>query len=239
MWSRHRKPLNRLMSPSTTISALSHPVWSPGRAMPTLVFPGGHAIEIPFNDWLFLGHFPSQDIVLAARTVSGRHTAIRCALDGAVTVCDLGSANGTFLDGQRVRESVAVRGPVYLSIGPDVHLRIESRERERSDDGRWHPSPIAPQPVDDAAVEAIRLRTRGVVAALRQHFEELVPDAMIPLDEAFELHVSAIAPGPVPSAPYAPPMPGTQALRPTRTTAPGRAWSLASVSLEDSRQDAR
>lgn len=213
------------MPPPSVLPALTRPVWLEGRPMPMLVFPGGRVIEIPCDDWLSVGHRSSQDVVLAARTVSGCHAALRCALDGVVTVCDLNSPNGTFLDGQRIRGSVTVRGPVYLSIGPDVHLRIECREREKADDGSWHPSATAPQPVDDAAAEAIRLRTRGVVAALHQHFEEMFPGAMTRLDEAFALHVVATAPPLVPPRPYVPPLPGEDVSPPVRTTKPGRAWS--------------
>lgn len=196
--------------------------------MPTLVFSGGHAIEIPFNDWFFLGHFPSQDIVLAARTVSGRHAALRCALDGAVTICDLCSANGTYVDGRRIRGSVTVGGLAFVSIGPDVHLRIEAREREQEADGTWHPGRTVPQSIDQAAAAAIRLRAKGVVAALHQHFEAMFPDAMARLDDAFERHAIAIAPALIPAVPYAPADPGHRVIPTDRTTAPGRVWSLPS-----------
>jgi hypothetical protein len=45
-----------------------------------------------------------------------------------------------------------------------------------------------PQPVDDAAAAAIGVRTKGVIAALHQHFEPMFPEAMRHLDEAFARH---------------------------------------------------
>ncbi|MBI2407490.1 MAG: FHA domain-containing protein [Gemmatimonadetes bacterium] len=215
---------------ATAVAAASStgiPVWCPERPTPMLVFPGGRVIEIPCDYWLAIGHLASQDVVLASRTVSGRHTALRCALDGAVSICDLGSVHGTFADGRRIRGSRTMFGPVYLSIGPDVHLRIESRAREQAVDGTWHPSRSEPQPPDEAAATAIRLRTMGVVAALHQEFEARFPDAMGPLDEAFALHLAATAPPPLPVVPYAPCLPESTPPVVGRTTAPGRVWTLS------------
>jgi pSer/pThr/pTyr-binding forkhead associated (FHA) protein len=84
----------------------------PGRAMPTVMTPmlgrpalvvasgslAGERFEI--DSELSLGR-EGTDIVLDDREVSRRHGIVRPA-DGAAEIADLGSANGTFVNGERI-----------------------------------------------------------------------------------------------------------------------------------------
>jgi predicted component of type VI protein secretion system len=54
---------------------------------------------------LTIGRHPHNDVVIAHQAVSSRHAAIS-RVDGAVVLEDLGSSNGTFVNGQRVERAV-------------------------------------------------------------------------------------------------------------------------------------
>ena len=78
----------------------------------------------PFTDeQLIIGRDPSCDVVLADEQVSTRHAAIaRSRQCGALSVLDLGSTNGTFVDGERIREQV-LRGGEQITVGKSI-LRV-------------------------------------------------------------------------------------------------------------------
>jgi hypothetical protein len=61
-----------------------------------------------------LGRHPTNDLSFEDATVSGRHCEI-IVQAGAVRVRDLGSMNGTFIDGQRIQEAL-------LPLGQTLHL---------------------------------------------------------------------------------------------------------------------
>ncbi|MBL8852624.1 MAG: EAL domain-containing protein [Planctomycetaceae bacterium] len=66
------------------------------------------AIDLPMRE-LIVGRSPEVDIVLNANGISKRHARLSCVRDELV-VEDLGSTNGTYVNGQRVQQSVVVVG---------------------------------------------------------------------------------------------------------------------------------
>jgi pSer/pThr/pTyr-binding forkhead associated (FHA) protein/subtilisin family serine protease len=79
-----------------------------------------------------LGRGSENDVVLHSPTVSRHHARIVC-LDGVCTVEDLGSSNGTFVDGQRVSRALLKPGS-QLQLG-DVIITYDAPERQR--EGAW------------------------------------------------------------------------------------------------------
>ena len=79
-----------------------------------------------------IGRDPSNDLVLEDPSVSGFH-AVVLNDRGAVSIVDLGSTNGTAMDGKRLRERTALKAWCRLQLG-GVKLVVadtESREPTR------------------------------------------------------------------------------------------------------------
>src|SRR6185312_14855912 len=56
-----------------------------------------------------VGRAPTSDIPVIDPTISRRHAEVECR-DGSVTVRDLGSSNGTFVNGARVETATVAAG---------------------------------------------------------------------------------------------------------------------------------
>ncbi|NJL33399.1 MAG: ATP-binding cassette domain-containing protein, partial [Chloroflexaceae bacterium] len=70
----------------------------------------------PAQDALTIGRNPTNDIVLDSPLVSARHTLLRRTASGPVLE-DLGSTNGTYLRGERVRRAALAPGDVIQIAG--------------------------------------------------------------------------------------------------------------------------
>ena len=92
----------------------------------------------------------SADVVLTDPGVSRRHTAIRAA-GGRITVEDLGSSNGTYVNGAQVTgeveladgDEVQVGGTVFSVHGADAATAVVGAGAPPTTD---HPGPVAPGP---------------------------------------------------------------------------------------------
>ena len=83
----------------------------------------GRVVEVPAHP-LLIGRSEGADLQLQDSSVSRHHAELRYE-QGRLTVRDLHSQNGTFLEGKRVREEVEVRLGQVLSIGK-VNLRVRA-----------------------------------------------------------------------------------------------------------------
>ena len=79
-------------------------------------------VQIAVHGPVIVGRNPGADIRSAPATVSGRHA--RFTLMGQnLFIEDLGSTNGTFVNGQRIFEPTALRNKDVVTIG-DVAIRV-------------------------------------------------------------------------------------------------------------------
>lgn len=79
-------------------------------------------VSIVVHGPVIVGRNPGADIVIGAGYVSGRHA--RFTLMGQnLFVEDLGSTNGTFVNGQPVVEPVALESSDVVTVG-DVAIRV-------------------------------------------------------------------------------------------------------------------
>lgn len=93
-----------------------------GGIVGSLVLPDGNRVPVG-EDPVTIGRLPECDVVLADTKVSRRHAEVR--RDGvAVTVVDLGSTNGTQVNGAGVREKALTDGD-SITLGNTV-LRYEA-----------------------------------------------------------------------------------------------------------------
>jgi pSer/pThr/pTyr-binding forkhead associated (FHA) protein len=86
---------------------------------PTLKVPSGPILLVSLNGRTssypitkpetLLGRSESNDIPLAEQTVTGKHAVIRLE-NKTLTIEDLGSTNGTFVNGERIRSQVIKHG---------------------------------------------------------------------------------------------------------------------------------
>jgi serine phosphatase RsbU (regulator of sigma subunit) len=111
---------------------------------------------------LVIGRVAPAAIVLEGAAVSRRH----CMLDRAgdqVTIMDLGSTNGTFVDGVRVGEPVLLADGARIQVGPHT-LRYERRRREEAQaaaslasdiaKARAYVNALLPPPITDGPIRA-------------------------------------------------------------------------------------
>lgn len=79
-------------------------------------------VNIAVNGPVIVGRSPGADIVIAAGYVSGRHA--RFTLMGQnLFVEDLGSTNGTAVNGELVNEPTALKNNDVVNVG-DVSIRV-------------------------------------------------------------------------------------------------------------------
>lgn len=114
---RSGRPTSRLTSAP---APPSHPV--PAAPVAFLV---GHGLEreVPIVDTLLVGRGDDPDVVLNQRGVSRRHVEVS-GEGAAVTVRDLGSRNGTWLDGVPLQRAIRLERDAVVRIGPHAELRI-------------------------------------------------------------------------------------------------------------------
>jgi ABC-type multidrug transport system fused ATPase/permease subunit len=90
-----------------------------------------------------IGRAPGSDIVLAYPQVSTRHTGVAPTTDGMLAVTDLGSTNGTHVDGKRIPPGnpVKIKPGSRIFIGPyAINLGLENNEVRAwvdSDNADW------------------------------------------------------------------------------------------------------
>ena len=79
-------------------------------------------VMVPVNGPVVIGRSPGADIVLGDDFVSGRHA--RVVLSGDSTVVeDLGSTNGTILNGSQLRRPMTLKVGDAIDIG-EVRLKV-------------------------------------------------------------------------------------------------------------------
>src|SRR3954454_52836 len=78
----------------------------------------GKTVQVQGNEFT-IGREAGVDLEIADGKASRRHAALRVLPDGRATLYDLGSSNGTFVNGQRV-QSVLLSGGEQIQIGDTV-----------------------------------------------------------------------------------------------------------------------
>lgn len=85
-----------------------------------LVVHGGKnegAVIVVNKPQFIIGRLPECNLRIESKALSRRHAQINVQ-DGSVTVKDLGSTNGTFVDGKKITEEVELKNGQTLRVGP-------------------------------------------------------------------------------------------------------------------------
>ena len=101
-------------------------------ALLILMTPKGQTTQVPVTEpEMTIGRADHNHVVLASQRVSRFHAAL--ATDGpVVTIRDLGSRNGTFVNGKRIEMQILVNGDNIDIAG--YWMRFLAFEQERIDD---------------------------------------------------------------------------------------------------------
>jgi putative serine protease PepD len=112
----------------------------------------GKTVEVTGNEFT-IGREAGVDLVIADGKASRRHAALRVLPDGRATLYDLGSSNGTFVNGQRV-QSVLLTGGEQIQIGDTVLVPQAAGALGATSPGQGVPAAAAvaaPQPPQQQA----------------------------------------------------------------------------------------
>jgi len=98
---------------------------APGQGTATLTLPDGRRVVLD-QDKVTLGRLPECELAVADTNVSRRHAEVRRGAEGTWLVADLGSTNGTKVNGQKIS------GPHQLADGDEITVGSTSVRFEAS-----------------------------------------------------------------------------------------------------------
>ncbi len=152
--------------------------------------------EVELGENMGLGRHPAQDIQLLDRLVSKSHARIE-QRDGAFVLVDLGSRNGTFLNGQLVTESqtleqgdVIMLGATRLTYEVPADSGDETRHVELSDQAVT--SAVRSTLDSTSAMEFAAADDIEDVGILRRDYEKLRMAHIIGRELALELDLDVL-----------------------------------------------
>jgi DNA-binding CsgD family transcriptional regulator len=114
--------------------------------------------------YLTLGRGEIVDIQLTDSGVSRQHAKLIRASDGTLTLVDLASTNGTYVNDARI-EIAALREGDCIGIGPDALLRLGYKPREDSIVGEI--AGLSPRQLEVARLVAAGITNAEIAAQLR------------------------------------------------------------------------
>jgi pSer/pThr/pTyr-binding forkhead associated (FHA) protein len=112
---------------------------------------------------MVIGRDPDADLVLDDREVSRRHVAATPAAGGSIVVEDLGSTNGTFVNGNQLH------GPTRVDAGDEVLLGVTLIQVRSSEQVAAKPTAVRAVPPALAATQGTPdyVDREAIAAALR------------------------------------------------------------------------
>lgn len=106
----------------------------------------------------------SKVVSLNDPLVSRRHAAVEVDNNGRATIVDLGSSNGTFVDGERLDERTALRDGAIISIGESVLCYRELSDEEVQALRADATSPVGSRATLSAAMALVCDRIRALAS---------------------------------------------------------------------------
>lgn len=122
----------------------------------------GTVVPIPNGRWI-IGRDPTALLSLSDQGVSRQHAAIELAEGEFATLYDLGSTNGTSVNGRTIKQA-GIREGDLIQLGTSVTLRFGLRSRHELGGTAPLPAPI-PAPVPPPAASDLQLSRRELEVA--------------------------------------------------------------------------
>lgn len=135
----------------------------------------GKAYELNKSE-IYIGRDIHNDVVVNDAEVSRKHARMQMQAGGYVLE-DLGSTNGTFVNGQRLMGPHVLRPNELIMLGENVSLVFEtSYEAGETVSAASQPAPYTPPPVTERPASTPAARTGEVTPrpAVQQGYEEQV-----------------------------------------------------------------
>ncbi len=114
------QPVEKIVLPDAGITPLAEPLVASAPAVsvtqPSLIADGGVAIPLPEGETV-VGREPGLGLSLTAETTVSRRHASLIRSGNEVTVSDLGSSNGTFVNGAQLQSPVVLRSGDSVQFG--------------------------------------------------------------------------------------------------------------------------
>jgi len=130
IWADENAP-SLVLSDRTILAGASAGVETIGQ---TAVASGmGIARLLEFKERVLIGRSPDSDLVVNDSMSSRRHAEIRRTPDGKILITDLGSSNGTFVDGHRISKPTPIAPGSRIMVGHHV-LRWDGQARNLSNE---------------------------------------------------------------------------------------------------------
>jgi S1-C subfamily serine protease len=104
----------------------------------------GKSVQVEGTEFT-IGREAGVDLMLADGKASRRHAALRVLPDGRATLYDLGSSNGTFVNGRRI-QSVLLQGGEQIQIGDTVMVADGAQRPTSPGQGVPAAAAVAQQP---------------------------------------------------------------------------------------------
>jgi pSer/pThr/pTyr-binding forkhead associated (FHA) protein len=118
--------------------------------------------QIALDRPIVIGRDPSSDLVLEDGEVSGQHARLTPSPDGSVTLEDLDSANGTFVNHNELM------GPAHLDPGDELLIGVSVIQLRTVDDFRSRGSAVIQLPPSLAMAERTPTYVNPEVARVDQ-----------------------------------------------------------------------
>ncbi|MGW6707406.1 FHA domain-containing protein [Streptomyces sp. NPDC054956] len=125
-------PRVRFVDPAPALarpSSVSHPNQTSTFRRPTSIRPLAAAATVR------IGRAPDNDIVIDDLVVSRHHAELRALVTGTYEIADLGSHNGTYLNGARVARAAAIGEGDVVGIGHTAFCLVGDQLQEYVDTG--------------------------------------------------------------------------------------------------------
>lgn len=134
---------------------------------------------------IIVGRKGNQAFTITDMSVSGKHLKLTTLPDGNVEVEDLGSSNGTFIDGVRIIKKVVSRNTT-IQLGSKYTFKVSDvfPEAPKVSTLQQSNAPAQPKPVPEYSIKHLRLvwdEYEETIANIREKSQQMGKKRMIPM----------------------------------------------------------